>query len=330
MADFVAILRYREKCHGALPLSGDLLTVVPMGRRYHSLPSLTALVAFEAAARHLSIKEAAAELSVTPGALSRQIKALEEEAGCALFTRGHRSIALTFEGETLQTGLTSSFRDIADIFSRVRARGVERATVTLGSYTAFTQFWVMPRLGGFFREHPEITVNHVISDNNRDLMRATIDLRISYGTGHWPGQSDIYLYTDRLYPVCGPGFANGHRATNLAELTRLPLLLVEGLDPDWTGWEHWLRQFGQRTRALNTRSFNSYVVTMQAALDDQGVALGWDSFVRPMINEGKLVRLTDLDLTDSNSFYITWAEDRSLSPEARILRDWFVAAAKSS
>ena len=165
-------------------------------RRYYDLPSLTALASFEAAARHLSVKAAAEELNVTPGAVSRQIKALEAELGLALFTRLHRGLALTREGEELAGVLARGFGQVALLLRDFRGRSQGR-NVTLGSSNAFASLWLMPRLGAFWRAHPEITVNHMISDRAADLRVPEVELRIRYGGGASAGEE-----AERLFRSC--------------------------------------------------------------------------------------------------------------------------------
>jgi LysR family glycine cleavage system transcriptional activator len=299
-----------------------------MVRRHVSLPPLTALVAFEAAARQRSLTGAAKALNVTPGAISKQIKALESEAGVALLLRGHRAVELTAPGEELYAALTSGFGEIVAAFQRIKASAGGTRSVTLGSTTAFAQMWLMPRLGAFWRAHQDIVVNHVISDHSHDLDVARVDLRVRYGTGSWDREAAIRLFDDKIYPVCSPSFARAHKCKAPADLAALPLLELEGGDPDWTDWAHWLKAAGCKARALKRRTISSYVVALQAAQDGQGVALGWHSLVAPLIAARKLAVLGPVTIPAPHAFYVTWNERRPLSAESVALRDWLVAAAR--
>ncbi|MGH6883602.1 LysR substrate-binding domain-containing protein [Hypericibacter sp.] len=299
-----------------------------MARRSRNLPPLTSLVAFEAAARQRSLTRAAKELNVTPGAISKQIKALETEAGVALLLRGHRSVEMTPQGEILHAALTRGFGEIVAAFQRIKSSSGGHRSVTLGSTTAFAQMWLMPRLGHFWRMHQDITVNHVISDSSQDLGMARIDLRVRYGAGDWHNETAIRLFGDQIYPVCSPEFAGRHPAKGLADVTSLPLLELETGDPSWTGWADWLKGAGGKARSLTLRTFSSYVVALQAAQDGQGVALGWHSLVAPLVESGKLVVLGSARMAAAQAFYVTWDEHKSLSPEARVLRDWLISFAR--
>lgn len=297
-----------------------------MSRRGKDLPSLGSLAVFEAAARHLSFQEAAREFNVTPGAVSRQIKALETELGCALFLRVHRGVRLTSEGEALSGAVGEGFAQIAVACRRLRERQ-QRPSVTLGATTAVAALWLMPRLGAFWREHQDIVVNHVISDAARELAGPGIDLRIRYGSGRWPGEDAARLFGDRLYPICGPGFAERMMGQELDTLIQQPLIQLQGVDPDWTDWEDWLRLAGLRHGPLDLRRFNNYAIALQAAQDDQGIALGWHSLVAPLIAAGKLVRLWDVEVPAPGAYYVTWDGRRPLGPEAETLKAWLIESA---
>ena len=297
-----------------------------MPRRYYELPSLTSLAAFEASARHLSFKRAAHELNVTPGAVSRQIKALEADIGLPLFQRVHRGVVLTTDGTKLYTILAQGFSQIAQTYQDIRNKE-RRAAVTIGATTAFASLWLMPRLGHFSRAHKEITLNHVIADRAHELRLSEVDLRVRYGKGIWPDERAIKLFDDRIYPVCGRDFAKDHPDTDLQSITGLPLLILDGVDPEWTDWTEWFQRLGQSTSTLDTRRFNNYFIALQAAQDNQGVVLGWNSMVRPLIDSGKLVRLTDLEITAPGSFYVTTNANRNLTRHGQILLDWLLETA---
>lgn len=297
-----------------------------MVRRYYNLPSLTALAAFEASARHVSFKDAARELNVTPGAVSRQIKSLEEEAGTALFERVHRGVVLTPQGEELFGVLAAGFSEWAEVFARISSANRQRA-VTVGATTAFASLWLMPRLGAFWQEHQDITINHTISDHPEDLRHPNVDLRIRYGGGSWPGEAVEKLFDDRIYPVCGPEFAARHGACGLDDLSALPLLELHGPYSEWLVWKGWFELAGLKRAVKGVRRFNNYVIALQAAQDNQGVALGWHSLVQPLIGAGKLCVLTDCAIDAPGAFYVCFDRNRPLSDAAQVLKDWLVGEA---
>jgi DNA-binding transcriptional LysR family regulator len=287
---------------------------------------MTMLAVFEVAARHMSFKFAAQELNVTPGAVSRQIKHLEEEVGTPLFRRVHRGVELTVEGDELYAVLARCFGQTAEVIERLRSRG-RGGAVTVGASTAFAALWLMPKLSAFWREHPEITLNHIISDNFHDLRRPEVDLRIRYGEGAGFDEASVALFGDRIFPVCSPQFAAHHAAVCAKDLPTLALLRLEGVAPEWTTWEEFLRALGVRHGVLGGRRFNNYAVALQAAQDGQGVALGWGRLVEPLIREGRLVRLSDAEIQAPGVFQITWGAARDLTAEAEVLKSWLLEAA---
>jgi DNA-binding transcriptional LysR family regulator len=189
---------------------------------------------------------------------------------------------------------------------------------------ALAQLWLMPRLGAFWNRHQDIVIDHVISDHAPGIDRPDIDLRIRYGDGEWPGEISAKLYDDRIIAVASPDFAREHAVRSLDELARLQLLSVEGMDWTWTTWASFLREAGATHRQLKVRRFNSYVIALQAARSGQGVALGWSSLVRSLLESGDLEQITDAEIAAPQSFFVTWSAHRPLSRQAEILKDWLL------
>ncbi|MFT5505937.1 MAG: LysR family glycine cleavage system transcriptional activator, partial [Gammaproteobacteria bacterium] len=262
-----------------------------MARRYYQLPSLTGINSFDACARHKSFTGAAAELGVTLGAVSRQIKALESELDQKLFHRRQRGVELTSEGEELFIVVSEGFQNIGNLCQSFKLRH-QLSDVTLAGTTAFVSLWLMPRLSDFWLTHQDITLNHSISDNPVDNAYLNADIRIRYGNGNWPKEVSEKLFTDVIYPVCGLEFAKNNPVSNLNEMIDLPLLSLQSLDMAWTGWDGWFAYWQVNDQSAHFRRFNNYVVTLQAAQDNQGIALGWHSQVKDLIRKRKLCRLT--------------------------------------
>ena len=295
-----------------------------MVRRHYDLPSLNALAAFEAAARHLSLTRAAAELSVTPGAVSKQVKALEDQIGRPLFLRLHRALELTPEGQAVYQSLKDAFERVSGTIRQVGLSGSPRS-VSIGTTMAFAQLWLMPRLGGFWTAHQDIVLDHIISDRPHEPNRPDIDLRVRYGDGNFTDETAVLLFGDRIVPVASPAFLARHRVKSVQDLSSLPLLSVEGVDWTWTTWADFLKAAGATHRKLNVRRFNSYVIALQAAQAGQGVALGWMSLVKPLIARKLLARASPAEIAAPQSFYLTWPARQPLRPEAEILRDWLLS-----
>ena len=294
--------------------------------RYYRLPSLTALSAFEASARHRSMQRAASELNVTAGAVSRQIRALEEDLGVPLFVRSPAGLTLTADAEALYAVLSQAFSRTAETVAVIRS-GQRSRRATLACTHAFASQWLMPRMGEFWRRHPDISVDHLISDDARDFRRAEVDLRIRYGFGAWPDETSALLMTETIFPVAGPAFARAHAGCGTADIPDLPLLHVDWADAEWTGWDELLRRAGIPHGALPGRRFSTLGVVLRACEEDQGVAIGWHRLVRPLVAEGRIVPFTDLRIPAPGSYYLSWNASHEPGDAVRTLRDWLLAAA---
>jgi LysR family glycine cleavage system transcriptional activator len=133
--------------------------------------------------------------------------------------------------------------------------------------------------------------------------------------------------TETIYPVAGPGFARQHPGCAATDIPELPLLHVDWVDAEWTGWAGFLRRAGIAHGALSGRRFSTFAVALQACQEDQGLALGWDRLVRSQVEAGRLVPFTDLRVAAPGSYHLTWNTNRELSDATRTLRDWLIAAA---
>jgi DNA-binding transcriptional LysR family regulator len=294
--------------------------------RHYRLPSLTSLAAFEATARHRSIQRAASELNVTPGAVSRQIKTLEEELCVPLFVRSPTGLTLTADAEALSAVLSQAFGRTAETVQAIRSRNRTKR-VTLACTHGFASQWLMRRMGEFWRHFPDISVDHLVSDDTREFRRAEVDLRIRYGFGAWPDETSALLMTDTIYPIAGVEFARQHAGCVAADIPELPLLHVDWADAEWTGWDELLRRAGIPHGALPGRRFSTLGIVLQACQEDQGVAVGWHRLVRPLVEGGRIVPFTELRMPSPGSYYLSWNASREPSDAVRTLRDWLLSAA---
>lgn len=251
------------------------------------LPNLTALRAFEAAARHESLTRAAEELNVAHPALSRQIRELEAWLGCALFHRHNRGLSLTDAGRAYRDTASQAFDliDAATGLLRPNAPLVGEQRLTLSVEPSFAQRWLVPRLGTFRAVHPAVTVIVDATREAADFRRGGADLGIRYGSGPWPGLEARKLADLENFPVCAPSLTP--MPTQPADLLETDLLLEEMDLP----WQSWFAAVGiTLTRPLRGTRFFDASHAMDVAVRGQGVALGDMILSRDDLAAGRLIR----------------------------------------
>ncbi len=293
-----------------------------MSRRYYNLPPLTALAAFEAAARHLSFKNAAQELSVTPGAVSHQIKALETELGAHLFRRKHRGVELTEDGESLFEALASSFAKVSQCLKSIQHKSSD-GRVTVGSTSAVATLWLSPTVIRFWRAHPDVDIDQRIQDE-QFLGAPEIDLYIRYGRDPDPRMQQTELFRDRLGPVGDRHLAERLTGCDLDALARERLIHLDSDNNTWTTWQDWFRELGYDGPIAKGIRVNNYSVALQAAQDGAGLALGWQHLLRPILQTGQLVPIGEFTVTAPNRFHLVGYPDDELSAAALLLKEWII------
>ncbi len=285
---------------------------------------MSALVAFEAAARHDSFVQAAQELNVTAAAISHQVKALESELECRLFQRHHRGVTLTETGAYLLVALQRGFEGMAEATSQLRRRA-SMASVTIGVTTAVSSLWLTPRLAEFWKTHGDVSVAQIVSDTGETPTEC--DLSIRYGILPRDSGGARVLFRDRLMALGSPDFAGSHRIGSLSDLAALPLIHFDTPVTDWTDWQGWFRALGYHGPIRQSHWVNNYLIALQAARDDMGAVLGWVALTRPLLAKGQLVALLPEAIAPQEAFHVTL--HNQTSPRARLVHDWLVATARS-
>jgi LysR family glycine cleavage system transcriptional activator len=295
-----------------------------MARR---LPPLKTLPDFEAAARHLSFTKAAEELHVTHGAVSRQVKSLEDYLGLSLFRRLNRTLRLTDEGQAYARSVRETLDSLADATQRLRAPQ-ETSGLTVSTTYSFTSGWLVPRLGRFRALHPEIDIRLQANDQVVDFARDNVDLAIRYGRGHYPDFGAERLMGDVYAPVASPVLLKGkHPLKKPVDLRHHVLLHEEGNEVDW---RMWLAAAGvEGVDASRGPIFSHSTMAIQAAIHGEGVALGRTALIEEELAAGQLVRLFDLRLKAEMAYYIVYPPRALERPKVRAFRDWLLAEARS-
>ena len=282
------------------------------------LPPLSALRVFEAAARHTNFSAAATELHVTPGAVSRQVTALERQLGVPLFLREARRNALTPAGLHLFERVQEAFGLLRDAVRSLGADAPRRVVVT--ALPSFAARWLLPRLPAFAQRHPGIEIDLRPSRDIVPLDRGGLDLAIRYGRGRWAGAETQRLFDERLFPVCAPALAKRHRLRDLSELLALPL--IHDSDFPWSLlFEHHGVPWPRRVSGIRVDDSS---IALQAAERGQGVLLGRSVLVADALAERRLVVPLKLSVPSEFSYYVAWPKKRALSPATQAFRDWLL------
>ena len=289
------------------------------------LPPLSALRAFEAAARHMSFSKAADELHVTPAAVSHQIHALEQDLGVRLFHRMNRSIELTASARVLLPGLTEAFAGIQSSVRRLRAHN-DTGTLTVTASPSFAAKWLVLRLHRFQEQCFEVDVRISATDDVVDMIKGDFDSAIRYGAGHYPGLEVELLLTNEVFPACSPQLlAKGPSLRTPDDLPVHNLIHDQAVerDPLVPTWPMWLRAAGvKNVPAANGLSFNNMYLALDAAIAGHGVVLAQSTIAAADLAAGRLVRLFSLALPDPFAYYIVTAPGALERPKVRAFRDW--------
>ncbi len=288
-----------------------------------SLPSVSALVTFEAAARLLSFTLAAAELGVTQAAVSRQIRALETDLGLRLFHRQHRRVELTRAGRLLSGSVTSGFDRIAETIGSLRHTH-SAGTVSVGATLAFSHFWLLPRLTHFRRKHPATQMRVISQDEPFDMHLGDVQIGVRYGTPPFAGLRVLASLNDVIYPVCSPQFLRQAGVTDADQmLFSLPLLVTDWNDPGWASWGSWAEAAGYGRPELKVAlRFTHYADTIYAAMNGEGVALGWDRLLSHQLGDGRLVRVGSACVRRNEGYHVVIPDDQDVPEAAAPLTTW--------
>jgi LysR family transcriptional regulator, glycine cleavage system transcriptional activator len=282
----------------------------------HPVP-LNALRAFEAAARSRSFQAAAAELFVTPAAVSHQVKRLEAYLGVKLFRRGFRSVELTAEGTTLAASLGELFGQID--LALEKATAPMAADLRISTVESFAAKWLAPRLHRFHRNCPDVKVRIETSNEHSDFIRNRIDVAVRYGPGGYAGVFAERLMYAPVFPVCAPALLNDvnrplRQANDLIHHTLLhdeSAVARTGV-PDWSAW---LKAAGATgVDATGGPVFASIYLAQEAAVAGHGVALGVAPLVEEDLYRGRLAKPFDFSVSNAYAFWIVRRSDAGANP----------------
>lgn len=290
----------------------------------HRLPPLNALRAFEATARHLSVKHAAQELCVTAGAVSQMVKTLESHLGVKLFQRMNRGIFLTDAGQAYLPPVRNAFRLITEATGRV-AGPADSGMLTLSVTPFFAAAWLVPRLQSFQQAHPEIDLHVATTTALADFSRDGVHVAIRHGLGRYPGLRSERVLAVEIVPVAAPTLVDRlGRPAAPAELLDWPHVH----DTERKGWHLWFQAQGlDRIARPRGPSFDDSGLLWKAVMAGQGAGLLPAAMFARELADGTLVQLADIALLDAFAYYLVYPEASHGQPRIALFRDWILDAA---
>lgn len=287
------------------------------------LPPLNALVIFEAAGRLASFTKAAQELNMTQAAVSYGVKQLEAALGTGLFRREHQRVKLTEDGRRYHQDVTLALEHIRRSTETLR-RSQGGTHVTLSCSTAFASWWMLPRLALFRQDNPGIDLRLQTTDKDIDLDAEGVSLGIRRGDGRYLGLDAIEMVGEAIIPICSPAYLE--RAGQMSSVADLRKQRLIHLDEPFRARPNWADYF----RAMHVPAgaedaglhLNDYALVVGAALEGQGIALGWRHQTDHLVARGLLVHPVDRPWITGLAFHVVWPHGIELAPEAEAVRDW--------
>lgn len=303
----------------------DALMKFAVSRRL--VPSLAALVAFEASARLGSFTRAAEELNLTQGAISRQIKLLEDQLGITLFERVRQRIIITEAGAYY----AAEIRQTLDRFAAATAQAISFRTaggiLRLGLLPTFGTKWLIPRLPDFFGRHRGVTINFSSHIRQVDFQRDFLDAAVHFGEAEWPGVVLHRLFGEELIPVASPKLIKREKIKKPEDLKQ-GTLLVQATRPE--AWTNWFERVGlTAVEPPSMLVFEQFAMVLQAAIAELGVALVPKLLVKEEITSGELVELFDQSIIDSKAYFLAYPRERANYPPLVAFRDWLLGQIKT-
>lgn len=297
-----------------------------MHRLRSFVPSANYLFVFEAAARHQNYSVAAKELNVSQPAVSKTIKLLEDALGFKVFARGNGGLELTPEGKKLYRETQDAFDHLHLVIASLRQRNTGNV-VRVSFSAAFVQLWLISRLDHFKENNPGISLRiEESARDDQDLEREDIDISGRLGGGRWAGVNSWHFADEEVLPVCSPAYLAKHGPIpSVEQLSGKTLLHFEERHRLRLSWSEWLRRSGvSRPQLSEGLVFTDNLGSIEAAVQGQGIALGWRHLVRDHLKAGRLVPALDVAYRSGDAVYLVMPARRILKPAAEAFRDWLL------
>lgn len=288
------------------------------------IPPMSAVRAFEAAARHLSFTRAADELGMTQAAVSYQIRLLEERIGTPLFVRLPREVRLTAAGRQLAPKVTEAIDLLGAAFSEIADKTEHHLHISV--LPTVVSSWLGQRLASFQTAHPNISIRVHMSTELIDFKRDAIDLVVRSGNGDWPGNDVFPLFPIDYMPVCTPSFLEKHQLKEPSDVLRVRRFG----NASW--WRRWMIETGVEPPASNGTEliFDVQAMDVATTLADHGIAIAVSTFLLEELRNGKLIRPFDHVVQDGRAYWLVYPQSHRRQKKIQAFREWIIAEADAS
>jgi LysR family glycine cleavage system transcriptional activator len=276
----------------------------------HALPSVHALLVFEAAARHRNLTLAARELCIAASAVSRHVANLERRSGLTLFTRRGNRLELTESGRRLADAAAEGFGHVRQVLSILQQQAGKR-TLTIGCSYDLAHTWLMPRFHALREIVSDYELRIITSDAYANFDDPDVDVSVRYGDGRWPGFASAHLFGEEVFPICAPSLLAAYPELRNAvpeTLAKFPLLRLTTDDVAGLTWADWFRSEGIALPVVNGPVFANYSLMLLELVAGRGLALGFANIVDALLSEGRVVRLSDRSLRSDFGLYAVYRE----------------------
>jgi DNA-binding transcriptional LysR family regulator len=291
------------------------------------VPSRSALIAFEAAARHQSFTGAASELALTESAISRQINALEDQLGLKLFNRIKKRVVLTKAGTLYGNQVRQSLDQMERDMLNIMAHGGTRGIIELAVLPTFCSQWLIPRLSRFYAKHPDMTINTSARSVMFLFKDTPFDAAIHFGQPTWPGTAGDYLFKEEVIAVCNPALLKKNAIGQADDLLNHSLLHLTSR-PD--AWRNWFECAGlARVNAMQGSRYEHFSLLISAACAGLGIALIPRFLIFKELQSKELTVAFDLPIESNNAYYLVYPEENSSNSDLNHFRAWLLEEVKS-
>ena len=285
---------------------------------------LTPLRVLEAAARLGSFTKAASELGLSQPSVSRHIASLEDDLGAKLFIRSHNKLAITADGRTLANAVDLGLSHIQTAVLAI-STVQPREGLTLACTHSFAHGWLLPRFSSLRRASQDRPINLVVSYWLKGIVLDEVDLIVNWRPSAGPNWQRVPLFDEIIYPVCSPDYVKNLALSETRyELETAELLDYDVLDEGQIGWKEWFSAQGlQAVSPIRRDLFSNYHFMIQAAIDGEGVALGWHHLVADQISQGRLVKIGPAYRRENSCYALEYRQDRLSLTDVSTVLDWF-------